>query len=76
MKYYILLAKQFGEGLNDFLENEIGLFCKERDHPIVFSDSLHRPRREKTCLRWSSSNKGAVQPAHPRSLNSTFAIRL
>ena len=33
------------------------------------------PRREKTCLRRFANNKGADQPAHPRSLISAFAIR-
>ena len=34
------------------------------------------PRREKTCLREFANNKGADQPAHLRSLISTFVIRL
>ena len=34
------------------------------------------PRREKTCLQWFANNTGADQPAHPRSLISTFVIRL
>ena len=33
------------------------------------------PRREKTCLRGFANNTGADQPAHPRSLISTFVIR-
>ena len=33
------------------------------------------PRREKTCLRGCVNNKGADQPAHPRSLISAFVIR-
>ena len=37
---------------------------------------LIEPRREKTCLRWFTNNTGADQPAHPRSLISTFIIRL
>ena len=36
----------------------------------------NEPRRKKTCLRWFANNKGADQPAHPRSLVSTFVIRL
>ena len=31
-------------------------------------------RREKTCLRGFANNTGADQPAHPRSLISTFVI--
>ena len=34
------------------------------------------PRREKTCLRGLANNKGADQPAHPRSLISACVIRL
>ena len=34
------------------------------------------PRREKTCRRGLANNKGADQPAHPRSLISTFVIGL
>ena len=33
------------------------------------------PRREKTCLRRFANNKGADQPAQPRSLISPFVIR-
>ena len=45
------------------------------------SSSIHccfiiGPRREKTCLREFANNKGADQPALPRSLISTFVIRL
>ena len=32
------------------------------------------PPREKTCLRRFANNKGADQPAHPRSLISAFII--
>ena len=37
--------------------------------------SIYGPRREKTCLLGLANNKGADQPAHPRSLISTFVIR-
>ena len=36
---------------------------------------LYGPRRKKTCLRGFANNKGADEPAHPRSLISTFVIR-
>ena len=32
------------------------------------------PRREKTCLRWFTNNKGADQPVHPHILISAFVI--
>ena len=34
----------------------------------------YRPRREKTCLQRLANNKGADQPAQPRSLISAFFI--
>ena len=37
---------------------------------------LYGPRRKKTCLRWFENNKGAAQPAHPRSLISAFINHL
>ena len=43
---------------------------------IVIPQLLIGPRREKPCLRWFANNKGADQPAHPRSLISAFVIRL
>ena len=33
------------------------------------------PGHEKNCLRWFANNKGADQPAYPRSLVSPFVIR-
>ena len=33
------------------------------------------PLRKKTCLPGVANNTGADQPAHPRSLTSTFVIR-
>ena len=38
--------------------------------------TIYGPRSEKTCLSGFANNKGADQPAHPRSLISTFVIRL
>ena len=35
---------------------------------------LYGPCREKTCFQRFASNKGADQPAHPRSLISAFVI--
>ena len=34
------------------------------------------PRREKTCLRRCNNNKGKDQPVRPRSLISTFIVRV
>ena len=36
---------------------------------------LNGPRREKTCLRAVANNKGADQPARPRSLISAVGSR-
>ena len=35
---------------------------------------INGPRGEKTCLQRFANNKGADQPAHPRSLISVFVI--
>ena len=36
---------------------------------------LFEPGHEKTCLMSYANNKGADQPAHPRSLISAFVVR-
>ena len=36
---------------------------------------LYEPGHEKTCLMPYANNKGADQPAHPRSLISAFVVR-
>ena len=36
--------------------------------------SLNKLRHEKMCLMPYKDNKGADQPAHPRSLISTFIV--
>ena len=35
---------------------------------------IYGPRCKKTCLRRVANNKGADQPAHPRSLISAFVF--
>ena len=35
----------------------------------------NEPRHEKMCLMSYANNKGADQPAHPRSLISAFVVR-
>ena len=37
--------------------------------------NLHEPCHEKTCRMPYANNKGADQPAQPRSLISTFVVR-
>ena len=37
--------------------------------------SLYEPGHEKMCLMSYANNKGADQPAHPRSLISAFVVR-
>ena len=36
---------------------------------------LYEPGHEKMCLMSYANNKGTDQPAHPRSLISTFVVR-
>ena len=37
--------------------------------------NIYEPGHEKMCLMSYANNKGADQPAHPRSLISAFVIR-
>ena len=41
----------------------------------LMSFELNGPGHAKTCLMTYANNKGADQPAHPRSLISTFVVR-
>ena len=43
--------------------------------PIWAYTLLYGPRHAKMCLMPDANNKGADQPAHPRSLISTFVVR-
>ena len=47
-------------------------FLREMQLPMLL---IFGPQRRKTCLRGCANNKGADQPAHPRSLISAFVIR-
>ena len=42
---------------------------------IVTNELLYGPGHAKMCLTTYANNKGADQPAHPRSLISTFFVR-
>ena len=46
------------------------------DPDDCFHNRIYGPRHKKTCLQGFANNKGADQPVHPRSLISTFVIRL
>ena len=48
------------------------IFC----HEVVVYLATKWALMVKTCLWWFGNNKGADQPAHPRSLISTFVIGL
>ena len=55
--------------------------CCELLQPDLLKSQIRRiiisgPRNVKTCLWWFANNKGGDQPAHPRSLISTFIIHL
>ena len=56
-------------------DNENYMYLVNRPVNVILYLS-YGPRRKKTCLRWVANNKGADQPAHPRSLISAFVIRL
>ena len=42
---------------------------------LVLLRSIYEPCHEKMCLMSYANNKGADQPAHPRSLISAFVVR-
>ena len=42
---------------------------------LIIFDIQNEPGHEKMCLMSSANNKGADQPAHPRSLISAFIVR-
>ena len=44
-------------------------------YKLFVSLKLFGPRHTKMCLMTFANNKGADQPAHPRSLISTFVVR-
>ena len=41
---------------------------------MSFCPIQYEPHHEKTCYMPYANNKGADQPAHPRSLISTFVV--
>ena len=52
--------------------------CVKTNRYTIASDYLHYvygPGQAKTCLIPYTNNKGADQPANPRSLISTFVVR-
>ena len=48
--------------------------AKASDLNNSFDLQLHEPGHEKMCLMSYANNKGADQPAHPRSLISAFVF--
>ena len=53
----------------------VGVDVSATDPLFVCDINIHEPGHEKTCLMSYANNKGADQPAHPRSLISTFVVR-
>ena len=41
----------------------------------AYTDTLNKPRHEKTCFMPYANKKGTDQPAHPRSLIIIFVVR-
>ena len=66
---YILLCLQTTVGLRICRK---GMFCCWNE---MISVKLFEPGHEKMCLMSYANNKGADQPAHPRSLISAFVVR-
>ena len=62
-------------GINIKMSNFVS--CKQNFAEFVQMDPVHlyEPGHKKTCLMSYANNKGADQPAHPRSLISAFVVR-
>ena len=41
---------------------------------VISASNIYKPGHEKMCLMSYANNKGADQPAHPRSLVSAFVV--
>ena len=53
----------------------VGLHCPDLSVQTLRILAVNGPDHAKTCLMHYANNKGADQPAHPRSLISTFVVR-
>ena len=51
------------------------VFESQPKHMFLLSSLAFEPGHEKTCFMPYANNKGADQPAHPRSLISAFVVR-
>ena len=63
----VFLFKQKGLG-SPYRMNEVGEVVRLNDKKVIWASS------RQNCLRGLGNNTGADQPAHPRSLISTFVI--
>ena len=74
-KIHVSLLNKLSHPVSLYLEgmtlnkSQDGLWLKEQGSKISYG-----PRHEKTCLLGYGNNKGAEQPAHPRSLISSFVV--
>ena len=53
----------------------VGVLCLPNDSLPLLLVKACEPGHEKICLVSYANNKGADQPAHPRSLISAFVVR-
>ena len=64
------------EGFNEYNMIEFGLINASATSQSLMEICIgDEPGHEKTCLMSYATNKGADQPAHPRSLISAFVVR-
>ena len=68
---YLIFIEKLGKMLQNLLSAAVVIGALR----VKIHMSPFRPELEKTCLRGFANNKGADQPAHPRSLISDFVIR-
>ena len=69
----VLQAKnRSGPAKNQFSVALLGNMMLSKANP---NKMFNEPHHEKSCLMPYANNKGADQPAHPRSLISAFVVR-
>ena len=59
----------------EFLNQNVRIIKASCNNNNNIYSCLYQPGHEKMCLMSYANNKGADQPAHPRSLISAFAVR-
>ena len=72
-KFLVIIQYHLSRAFSNLsLVSTICFLHMEKEHVEI---SIGKPHREETCFMPYANNKGAYQPAHPRSLLNTFVVR-